>query len=67
MYAPESSHYTHSENDMIYRCLSQRSREISNLNIKKDADSSEKQQNFSASNPNIFETVIHSITNNTIS
>ena len=30
IYASESSHYTHAENDMVYRDLSQRSWDISN-------------------------------------
>ena len=41
IHVPESSHYTHSENGMIYRGLSRRSWDISNQNIKKDTDSAE--------------------------
>ena len=40
IYASESSHYILSENAMVYRGLSHRSRDIRNYNIKKDADSS---------------------------
>ena len=46
IYASESSHYTLSENAMIYRGLSHRSRNISDENIKKDADSAEIPQKF---------------------
>ena len=41
IYASESSHYTLSENGMVYRCLKHRLWGISELNIKKDADSAE--------------------------
>ena len=41
IYASESSHYTLSENAMVYRGLSHHSWDISNQNIKKDADSAE--------------------------
>ena len=41
IYASESSYYSLSENDMVYRGLSHRSWDISNYNIKKDADSAE--------------------------
>ena len=41
IYASESSHYTLSKNDMVYRGLSHCSWDISNQNIKKDADSAE--------------------------
>ena len=41
IYAAESSHYPLSENAMAYRDLSHRSWDISDWNIKKDADSVE--------------------------
>ena len=41
IYASESSHYTLSENDMVYRGPSHHSQDISNQNMKKDADSVE--------------------------
>ena len=41
IYASESSHYPLSENAMVYRGLGQRSWNISDWNIKKDADSAE--------------------------
>ena len=41
IYASESSYYSLSENDMVYRGLSHRSWDISNYNIRKDADSAE--------------------------
>ena len=39
IYAPESSHYSLLENDMVYRGLSHHLWDISNYNIRKDADS----------------------------
>ena len=39
IYACESSHYTLSENSMVYRGVSHGSWDISNYNIKEDADS----------------------------
>ena len=39
IYASESSYYSLSENDMVYRGLSHLSWDISNYNIRKDADS----------------------------
>ena len=39
IYASEISHYTLSENHMVYKCLSHRSWDINDQNIKKDADS----------------------------
>ena len=65
IYASESSHYTLSENAMIYRGLSHRSWDISNLNIRKGADSAEIPQNTPTSNTHTSETVSHSIINNT--
>ena len=41
IYASESSYYSLSENDMVYRGLSHRSWDISNYNTRKDADSAE--------------------------
>ena len=41
IYASESSYYSLSENDMVCRGLSHRSWDISNYNIRKDADSAE--------------------------
>ena len=41
IYASESSYYSLSENDMVYRGLSHRSWDISNYNIRKDVDSAE--------------------------
>ena len=41
IYASESSYYSFSENDMDYRGLSHRSWDISNYNVRKDADSVE--------------------------
>ena len=41
IYASESSHYPLSENAMVCRGLNHRSWDISNWNIKKDADSAE--------------------------
>ena len=67
IYPSESSHHILSENDVIYRCLSYCSWEISYENTKKDAGSAEILQISSISNPNISETVSHSIINNTIS
>ena len=43
---------------MVYRGLSNSSRDFSDYNIKKDADSAEVQQNSSTLNPNISETVL---------
>ena len=60
--------YTISENGiklfqkMIYRGQSHSSWDIKDQNIQKDANSAEIWQNFSTSNPNISETVSHSIT-----
>ena len=65
IYVPESSHYNLSENAMIYRGLSHRSWDISNLNIRKGADSAEIPQNTPTSNTHTSETVSHSIINNT--
>ena len=55
-YASESSYYTLSENDMVYKCLRHRSWNIA-VKIPK----------FVNLNPNISEIVCHSIINNTIS
>ena len=41
IYASESSCYTLSENGMVYRVLSHHSWDISDSNMKKDADSAE--------------------------
>ena len=41
IYVSESSYYSLSENDMVYRGLSHRSWDISNENVKSDADSAE--------------------------
>ena len=64
IYASEISYYSLSENDMVYRGLSHRSRDISNYNIKKDADSAEIYGNSSILNPNIFKILSHSIISN---
>ena len=61
IYASESSHYTLSENDMVYRGLSHRSWDISNENIKKDADSAGISQKSSTSNPKLSKTAGHSM------
>ena len=47
---------------MIYRAQSHSSWDIKDQNIQKDVNSPEIWQNFSTSNPNISETVSHSIT-----
>ena len=39
IYSSESSHYTLSKNDMVYRGLSHCSWDISNWNVERDADS----------------------------
>ena len=63
----ESSHYTLSKIGMVYSCLSCHPLwGISELNIKKDAEPAEVQQNFLTSNPNISKTVTHRKINNTI-
>ena len=59
--ASESSHNTLSENDMVYRGLSHRSWDISNENIKKDADSAGISQKSSTSNPKLSKTAGHSM------
>ena len=41
IYASESSHYTLSENAMVYRSLSHRSWDLNDYNINKYADSAE--------------------------
>ena len=41
IYGSESSCYSLWESDLVYRSLSNRSRDISNQNIKNDADSAE--------------------------
>ena len=41
IYASESSHYTFSENGMVYRGPSHRSWDISDQNIEKDSDPAE--------------------------
>ena len=64
IYASEISYYSLSINDMVYRGLSHRSRDISNYNIKKDADSAEIYGNSSILNPNIFKILSHSIISN---
>ena len=61
-----SSHYTLSENYMVFRGLRHRSWYISDKNIQNDAESAEILQNSSTSNPNISEIVSHTIINNTI-
>lgn len=53
IYASDSSHYTLSKYDMVYRCLSHSSGDISVSNVPKDANSAEMSENTSASNSNI--------------
>ena len=57
IYASESSHYTVSENPMIYRGLSHCSWDISDYNIKKDAESQKFLKNSSTSNTHTSEIV----------
>ena len=64
IYASESSHYTLSENAMIYRGLSHHSWDISNQNIKKMVTQQKFLKDSLTSNTYTIETVSHSITNN---
>ena len=66
IYASESSHYALSENDMIYRGWAT-DKEILAIKISKNVVSAEILHNSLTSNPNIDETVSHSIINNTFS
>ena len=49
---------------MVYRVLSNCIWHISNQSIRKDTDSAEIYQNSSDSDPNISETISHSMINN---
>ena len=66
IYASESSHYTLSENAMVYRCLSHCLWELVIKIWKKMLIQQRYNKNSSTSYTNISKTVIHSLINNTI-